>query len=43
MKILLLNPPYRVKINNKYERFFVRAGSRWPYSEYKKNIRAINI
>jgi len=36
MKILLLNPPYRVKINNKYERFFVRAGSRWPYSEYKK-------
>lgn len=36
MKVLLLNPPYRVKVNNKYERFFVRAGSRWPYSEYKR-------
>lgn len=36
MKILLLNPPYRVKINRKYEKFFVRAGSRWPFSEYKK-------
>ena len=36
MKILLLNPPYRIKVNDKYEKYFVRAGSRWPYSEYKK-------
>lgn len=36
MKILLLNPPFRVRLSSKYERFFVRAGSRWPYSEYKK-------
>jgi radical SAM superfamily enzyme YgiQ (UPF0313 family) len=36
MNILLLNPPYRISSSNGYERFFVRAGSRWPYSENKK-------
>jgi len=35
MKILLANPPYRVSINDKEERFFIRAGSRWPFSVTK--------
>lgn len=36
MNVLLLNPPHRVPAAGGYERFFVRAGSRWPYSEFKK-------
>lgn len=36
MKILLANPPCRIEINNEYERAFVRAGSRWPFSTLKK-------
>ena len=36
MKVLLLNPPYRVPVGAGREKFFVRAGSRWPYSELKK-------
>ncbi len=36
MKILLANPPYKIKLNNRYERYFVRAGSRWPFSIQKK-------
>lgn len=35
MKALLANPPYRVSINDKEERFFIRAGSRWPFSIIK--------
>lgn len=35
MKILLANPPFRVSINEKEERFFIRAGSRWPFSVTK--------
>lgn len=35
MKILLANPPCRISINNRYERYFVRAGSRWPFSTLK--------
>lgn len=36
MKILLANPPFRIKINDKLERYFVRAGSRWPFSTIKE-------
>lgn len=32
MKILLANPPCRVALGNGFERAFVRAGSRWPFS-----------
>jgi anaerobic magnesium-protoporphyrin IX monomethyl ester cyclase len=35
MKILLANPPYRIDIDEKTERFFIRAGSRWPFSVVK--------
>ncbi|HPN96153.1 MAG TPA: radical SAM protein [Candidatus Moranbacteria bacterium] len=35
MKILLANPPYRVSLNEREERFFIRAGSRWPFSVTK--------
>lgn len=36
MKILLANPPCRIDLGNGKERFFVRAGSRWPFSVIKK-------
>ncbi|MBU2577745.1 radical SAM protein [Patescibacteria group bacterium] len=36
MRIFLANPPCRIKIDSKKERFFVRAGSRWPFSTVKK-------
>ena len=35
MKILLANPPCRIDLGNGKERFFVRAGSRWPFSVVK--------
>lgn len=37
MKVLLANPPYKIRIDSKTEKYFVRAGSRWPFS-IKKNI-----
>ncbi len=36
MRVLLANPPCREDIDEKYERFFIRAGSRWPFSVIKK-------
>ncbi len=36
MKILLANPPCKRRIDNRYEKYFVRAGSRWPHSSIKK-------
>ena len=36
MKILLCNPPCRIKIDQDHERYFIRGGSRWPYSDNKK-------
>lgn len=36
MKILLANPPCQIKLKNGQERYFVRAGSRWPFSVVKK-------
>lgn len=35
MKILLANPPCRIPLKNGKERYFVRAGSRWPFSVIK--------
>ena len=35
MKVLLANPSYKISIDNKKERFFIRAGSRWPFSIIK--------
>lgn len=36
MKILLANPATRVSVDDKYERFFIKAGSRWPWSTIKR-------
>lgn len=36
MRLLLANPPCREDIDEKFERFFIRAGSRWPFSVIKK-------
>lgn len=36
MKILLLNPSYKIQIDKYHERYFVRSGSRWPFSLEKK-------
>lgn len=36
MKILLTNPPCKQKIDARYEKYFVRAGSRWPHSNVKR-------
>ncbi len=36
MRILLANPSYKIKIDDKNEKYFVRAGSRWPFSLVKK-------
>jgi anaerobic magnesium-protoporphyrin IX monomethyl ester cyclase len=35
MKILLTNPLYKQEINRKYERYYIRSGSRWPHSGVK--------
>jgi len=36
MKILLANPPCKISINKNYEKYFIRAGSRWPHSGIKR-------
>ena len=36
MKIFLANPTYRFDIGGGKEKYFVRAGSRWPFSTVKK-------
>ncbi len=36
MKLLLANPSFKHSINKKYERYFVRSGSRWPHSRVKR-------
>lgn len=41
MKILLANPPCRISISPTHERFFIRAGSRWPFSTVKKKKEKI--
>lgn len=36
MKILLANPSCKQSISKKYERYYIRAGSRWPHSGVKR-------
>ncbi len=36
MKILLANPSYKISLDDKYEKYFIRAGSRWPHSGIKR-------
>ncbi len=36
MRILLANPPCRTSLGGGKERFFIRAGSRWPWSLVKR-------
>ncbi len=42
MKILLANPPAQIKLRNGKERYFVRAGSRWPFSVEKKREQSLD-
>lgn len=42
MKILLANPAVREKISDRTERYYIKAGSRWPWS-YVKNIKDVCI
>lgn len=41
MKILLCNPPCRIDIDSNCERFFIRAGSRWPFSIIKEKTQTL--
>lgn len=36
MKVFLANPPCRISLSRDLEKYFVRAGSRWPFSVVKK-------
>ncbi|MDP8253404.1 MAG: radical SAM protein [Candidatus Kaelpia aquatica] len=36
MKVLLLNPLVKYDIDSKYEKYYIRSGSRWPHSGVKK-------
>jgi len=36
MKFLLANPSFKYPINNRFEKYFIRSGSRWPHSGIKK-------
>lgn len=36
MKVLLANPPYIVAAPNDCERYYIRSGSRWPYSMLRR-------
>jgi len=43
MKILLANPATRIEIDERRERYFIKAGSRWPWSCVKgKNKKNTN-
>jgi radical SAM superfamily enzyme YgiQ (UPF0313 family) len=41
MRILLANPPCRIDLGHDKERFFIRAGSRWPFSIVKEKQERI--
>lgn len=41
MKILLANPPCQIDLGNGLERYFVRSGSRWPFSTTKKRSESL--
>lgn len=36
MKIILANPSCKLDLGKKYEKYYIRAGSRWPHSGVKK-------
>ena len=42
MRILLANPPCRIDIDAERERFFVRSGSRWPFSVTKAKGKRVD-
>lgn len=39
MKIVLANPSFKTEINRYYEKYFIRAGSRWPHSGIKRKTQ----
>jgi len=41
MKVLLSNPPCRIKLHGNKERYFLRAGSRWPFSVTKERTKLL--
>jgi radical SAM superfamily enzyme YgiQ (UPF0313 family) len=36
MKILLVNPCFKTNLSQKYEKYYIHSGSRWPHSGVKK-------
>ena len=36
MKVLLLNPLVKYDLDSRYEKYYIRSGSRWPHSGVKK-------
>ncbi len=42
MKIFLTNPPCRIPLKGNRERYFIRAGSRWPFSVIKKRAAPLD-
>jgi len=36
MKIFIFNPLYTTPLDSRYEKYFIRAGSRWPHSGIKR-------
>lgn len=36
LKILLANPSYKKDLDGRYEKYFIRSGSRWPHSGIKR-------
>lgn len=41
MRVVLANPATRIAIDEKWERYFIKAGSRWPWSTKKKKKEKI--
>ena len=35
MTVLILNPSYKIPFGRKYEKYYIRSGSRWPHSGVK--------
>ena len=36
MKIVLANPQFKTRISEKFEKYYIRSGSRWPHSGIKR-------
>lgn len=39
MRVQLANPGYKYPLNDKYEKYFIRSGSRWPHCGIKRKGR----